>query len=458
MAIASFNPDITPTADPNDTLPPAQSSNYMGLTYDQNQTPIASLLPYVEGAAWGIDEYYRQILGRDNDVKPIDFALAGAYQAYERFLSMELRVQNDLQGNTNQETQFTKVTGTALVTGLIPNVHDYFTATVGHLRSALFRVAAVNRQTWRREAVHLIEYQMVDYVDRVQNEMDNLKRKTTGEYVYSRERVMEGLAPTLKTSDFNMLSELKAERQRMGEYYLGAFSWATTGTLNLPGQQGQRIYDSYLIDFVMATFGYLDFPRLYRLTQLPKSGDVYLEQPQFWTAILKRDRNAIKWGNQQMRMTATKGFEGTTYIKSFFSSRMDYVIYPMRPDTSVNSGEDLAPRPSFIVPIRQTANANGECVSDKDKTYVLDGVPIPAYHRVSLNGYYVLTEAFYKNDPANMSLIEILTRDYLESKPLNLEQLKLLVSLYPGMERMEQFYFGPLLMCFMRYVDMIATT
>lgn len=457
MGIASFNPDVKPSADPNDTLPQAQSSNYMGLTYDQNQTPLISLIAYAEGAAWGIDEYYRQVLGKNNDVKPIDFSLAAAFQSYERFLQMELRVQSDLQGNTNSETQFTQVTGTALVIGLIPNVHDYFTATVGHLRKSLFRVTNVDRQTWRREAVHLIEFQMVDYVDRVQNEMNDLQRKTTGEYVFSRERAMEGLTPILKTSDYSIITNLKEERRRMGETYLNAFSYATTGTLNLPGQTGQRIYDSFLVDFVMATFQYLEFPRLLHIKQLPKSGDVYLDEPQFWTAIVKRDRNAIKWGNKQMRMTSTKGFEGTTYIKSFFSARMDYVIYPSRPDVSVNSGEDIPPRPSFMVPIRQTTNANGECVPDKDKTYVLDGVPILAYHPVSLNGFYVLTQAFYNNDAPNMSILEILTRDYLESKPLNLEQLNFLISLYPGMERMEQFYYGPLLMCLIRYVDMIAS-
>lgn len=429
----------------------------MGLTYDNNTTPLISLLPYVEGAAWGIDEYYRQVLGKSNDLKPLDITLAGAYQSYERFLSMELRVQNDLQSSTTQDTQRTTVTGTAVVIGLIPNTNDYFTATTGHLRQSLFRVVSVNRQTWRRESVHVIEYMMVDYTDRLVNEMNNLRQKTTGEYVYSRERVMEGLSPVLKTSDFNMLSDLKGERQAMGDAYLNTFTYATTGTLNLPGQPGQRIYDKYLIDFVMATLSFMDFPTLYRLKQLPDSGDVYLTQPQFWTAILKRDRKAITYGHQKMRMTSTASFEPTTYIKSFFSARMDYVIYPERPDTSANSGEDVPPRSPFIVPIMPTGNSTGSCLSDKDKTYVLDGVPIVAYHRVPTSGYYVLTEAFYKNDGMNMSLIEVMTRDYLDSKPLNLEHLSFITSLYPRMERMEQFYFGPLLMCFMRYVDMIAT-
>lgn len=457
MAIAAFNPDLKPSSDPNDSLPVAQSKNYMGLTYDQNQTPLNSLIAYAEGSAWGIDEYYRQVLGKSNDVKPLDITLAGAYQSYERFLQMELRVQNDLQGNTTQDTHFTTVTGTALVIGLIPNVNDYFTAITGHLRKSLFRVVNVDRQTWRRESVHVIEYAMVDYVDRLQNEINDLNRKTTGEYVYSRERAMEGLAPTLKTADFNMLSNLKAERQALGELYLNTFTYASTGTLNLPGQPGQRIYDKFLIDFVMATMSFTEFPSLIKLKQLPTSGDVYLEQPQFWTAILKRDRKAITWGHKRMRMASTIGFEPTTYIKSFFSARMDYVIYPERPDISVNSGEDIPPRSPFIVPILPTSNAVGECVSLKDKTYELDGVPVPAYHRASVNGYYVLSSAFYNNEAANLSLLEIMTRDYLESKPLNLEHLSFLVSLYPQMERMEQFYYGPLLMCFMRYVDMIAS-
>lgn len=457
MAIASFNPDSKPSADPQDSLPKAQSSNYMGLTYDNNQTPLVSLMSYVSGAPWTIEEYFRQVLGASNDLKSLDTTLAAVYQSYERIINMEIRVQQQLSSQTDAVKQFTEVTGGAMVYGfIIPNVNDYFIATTSYQRKALFRVTSVDRLTWRRESVHGIEYSMVDYIDRLPNEIEDLRKKTTGEYVFSRDRLMEGLAPILKTQDYEIITSLKESRKRIGEYYLNAFTYSSTRTLNLPGQPGQRIYDSFIVDFVLSTFGYLEFPQVFKIKPLPKSGDAYLEEPQFWDAILKRDRNSIDFGNKQMRMASTNSFPGTTYIKSLFTARMDYIIYPYKPDVSMKSGEDMPPEPTVIVPTRETVNANGEMLTDEQMTYLLNGAPVLAYPRINTRDYYVLSKAFYLNEDANMTLLEIMVRDYLKSATLDLSQISFLIHLYPRMQRMEQFYFGPLLMCLLKYADQRA--
>lgn len=457
MSIASFDPTDQPHVNPKETLPKAQSDNYHSLTYDNNHTPLVSLLAYVSGAPWTVESYYRQVLGASNDLKPLDTSLSAVYQSYNQILNLEIRVQDELNGDTDQIKQFSSTTGGALVYGfVIPNVNDYFIATTSYNRKALFRVTDVDRLTWRRESVHGIKYLLVDYIDRLPEEVKDLKRKTTSTYVFSKDRLIENLSPMLKTEDYDAVCRLKESRKRIGDYYLNAFTFTSTRTLNLPGQPNERIYDSFLVDFVMSTFGFSEFPQTLKIKQLPKSGDTYLEQPQFWDAILKRDRTLIDFGNKYMQVARTISFPANTYIKSLFTARMDYIVYPWHPDTSTRSGEDLLPEPTVAIPIKQTVNANGVEVSVREKTVLLNGVPVMAYPKVAVNGPYVLTQSFYSEDDSQLTLLEILTRDYLKSATLDLKQLRFLVELYPRIERMEQFYFGPLLMTLLRYADQSA--
>ena len=453
MAIASFKPDAEVT--PTPVLPAAQPENYQGLTYDNSQVPVTSLLSYVEGAPWAIKAYFRQVLGEHNDLKEIDPNLSASFQSYSRINQLELRVQSDLEGQTDATKQFTTVEGSALVYGfVIPNVNDYFIAETSYRREALFRLTNVDRLTWRRESVHGIQYVMVDYIEHVSRQIKDLEHKTTSTYVFARDRLMEGLAPILRTEDYEMVNNLKAERTRIGKYYLNTFTVNSSRTLNVPGQPNVRIYDSFLVDFVLATFGFLEFPETYRIRQIPKDGDYYLEAPQFWSAILRRDINDISLGNQQMGITCVGNFQKNTHLATSLSARTDFFVYPYSPDTSMNSGEDRLPlMNSSAQGIKGTTGAHGAELTVDEKRYTILGKGVQAYAPISGKGYYVLSESFYKGDRSNMTLIEMMVSDYLESKTLDLKQLTFLVRLYPRMERMAQFYLGPLLMTLLRYAD-----
>ncbi len=455
MPIATVKPGVADTPEP--TLPHAQPSNYMGLTYDNSTTPVVSLLAYVDGAPWTVDAYYRQIVGQHNDLKEVDIGLSPEYQSYSKIDKLELRLQDQLKGNTNQDTQFTSVEGAALVYGFLqPNTNDYFIAEVSHLRKALFRVVSVDRLTWRRESVFGISFKMVDFVDRVPLVIDNLVAKTTSTYVFAKDRLLENLNPYLRTDTYAMVNDLKNERRKLGEYYLRTFSYTSTRTLNMPGQPGKRIYDSFLVDFCMSTFGFMEFPDMIKIKQLPTDGDQYLKQPQFWKAIELCDKSMISLGNQKMALARTDLFLRNSWIKTLYSARMDLIVYPKTPDISLVSGEDLLPKPTFQEGLLRTTAVNGVDLTNQEKLYRLDDRNILSYRYPNENDWYVLSESFYTGDRSNMTLIEIMTTDYLNRSTLDLSQLNHLLALYPRMERLAQYYFGPLLMCFARYMDQRA--
>lgn len=455
MALATRTP--TTSVNPKPTMPQAASDNYKGLVYDNNRTPLVSLLAYIDGAPWTVDTYFKQELAVHNDVKLLDTTLAPPFQPYEAIKRLELLIDTDLQSSIDTTNQTSRVTGSAYIYPFfVPNVNDYFIASAGYEQPALFRVTSVDRRTFRTESVHYIEFKMEDFLDRRQNECADLNRKTVREYVFSRERLMEGLAPTLKTETYAALGNLKEEYSILGNYYLDTFFDRGTKTLILPGQPTSRIYDPFLISFIMSTFSLFDFDQLLNVKELNKSGDQYLDQPQFWQGMLKRSRRPVDLGNQHMRFVRTGQFDNNTWIKSLAFARMDWIVYPSNPNETANSGFDGNQPLTVSSPgIKATTNSKGKVLTYQEKLYPLANTPILSYPMVFDDPGYVLSTNFYENND-KLTLLELMVRDYLASKTLNLEHIKHMLSLYPNMERMEQFYFGPILMTLVRYYQQRA--
>lgn len=457
MAIATRKPttDFVPTP----TLPIAYSENYKGLMYDNNHVPLVSLISYMDGSPWMVESYYRQSLGAHNDLKELDTTLSAEFQSYERIDRLELLIETDLQSSSNNIQQTTAADGSALIYPFfIPNVNDYFVAITGYRNRGLFRVKTVDRRTFRTDSVHSITFDMVGYLDDLPKEEADLKAKTVREYVFSRERLMEGLAPILKTEVFESIGNLRYEYERIGTYYLENFLDRGTKTLTWPGQTSNRIYDPFLVSFVMSTFSYNTFDKMLGVKELNKSGDEYLDEPQFWRCVLNRRYDDVKWGNMTMQFVRTGQFSPNSWIKSLAFARMDYIVYPNKPDVSTRVFENEEPLTTTIPTLTTTTNARGKILTTLEKSFALENKIIQSYPMILGDEYYVLSRNFYEGNDAELTLIEIMTRDYLRGATLNLKQIKHMVELYPKMERLEQFYYGPLLMTLIRYYDQRAYT
>lgn len=457
MAIAK----VKPTTDfaPVQTTPQFYADNYHGLVYDDKQTPLSSLIAFMEGSAWTLKHYFKQNTAQHNDLKMVDVGLDAQFQGYDRIDGLEIMVDNDLSNAANTVQQTMKVSGSAHVAPFfVPNVGDYFIVDAGFDAPALFILNEVERKTFKSASAHYINYQLVDYLDRIPLEVANLFEKTIRTYVFSKQRLMEGLGPILESQQYNNLLELQQEYVKLGDYYLQTFHDRGTKTLILPGQMQHRIYDHFLVDFVMRTYSFDLFPQLFDVKQLNKSGDKYLDQPNFWTAFLDRDMEALKWGNERMQFVMTGQFEANTWIKSLFHARMDMVVYPFEPDMSVNSYEAAEPLATFDGMLVKTTNAKGRTLTVSEKEYVFINKVIESYPMVNFDKYYVLSENFYEGKGDKMSLLELLVRDYMSSSALDEKGLRHMLKLYPRMERMEQFYYGPILMVLVRYFDQRAYT
>lgn len=442
MSIAHFKPNsqkpvvIDPT--------PAVADNYKGNIYDNNKVPLQGLIAYISGAPWTVD-YYRQQVSKHNDLKEIDPNLDPSYQAYEKISGLELRVETQLQSSTDPNTQQTSVRGSAYIYPfMVPNRNDYFVTDTSYGKKALFLIRMVERRTFQENSVHMVDYVLVRYMDQDDELYKDLVTKTVRNLIFSKDRLIEGLSPFLKTETYESITQLTDDYKDLVQRYFSTFLNLKCYSLVLPGQK-DLIYDPYLMDYLFKNIDTFDAPEIKRVKRYQTDEDVFMEQPQFWKMLYKRRYDLLDECNVKMGYANVGEFDRNSYIRGAYHGVMAKIVYPKNPDFSYQSGYASFAKTVYDLIPETTVNYKGGQFSSLDNQYVLTNNLIQIYPVVSFADTYVLTPDFYNNS-SSMSILEILVKDYLKGQTLNLPYLKLLLVNYPKLARMEQFYYGPILM------------
>lgn len=449
MPIASRKPTAEVPTQPE--LPKIQSSAHKSIVYDDRNLPLHSLIAYIEGAPWSVD-YYSQVVNQHNDLREVDSAQPGMYQQYHRVLSLEIRVSSALSTSYDADRAITTVSGSGLMYPfLIPNVSDYFITDTANNQKAIFRITQVDRKTFNLDSAHAIEYELVGYVSSNQEIVESLQSKTIRSYTFSKERLVEGLAPTLKTEEFEQITNLKVLYRELTQYYFKTFFDRRYFTLVIPGQM-YAFYDPYLVNYVLQIVDSFDAPEIRSIKQLPTDGDVYMRQSQFWELLMHRDYNGRRLCNQEMGFVHKHLFNQSPWLGGMLFSNIDYVVYPSLPDTSTKIGQAHDIKTQSLEDLIQTTGFKGTLENAIDNQYVTDSKTYDLKHEVLIDNKYVLSQSFY-DDLVNQSVLEILVKDYMKKQTIDLNMLYAVCNQYRSWNRLDQFYYGPILMTLIKQVD-----
>lgn len=442
MAIAHYKPTAPALAPSKPT--PAMPDNYKGNVFDNRNVPLTGLIAYVTGAPWSVT-YYRQLLSHDSDVKELDDTLDSTYQSYEKIIGLELRVESELTSSTTTDTQQTTVNGSALVVPFItPNKNDYFVTETSLGKKALFLIRKAERKTFQEQAVHSIEYILVQYLQDTDSLYISLTSKTARTLYFSKDRLIQGLSPLLKTETFEEIQSLETTYTKTAAYYFNTFFNMRCYTITLPGQL-DLIYDPFLTNALLSIVSVSDSPILRRMKRYPTDEDIYIAQPQIWDALLKRDAGILKYCNRFMGATRVNNFEYNGFIKDAFHGVVDRLVYPIVVDQTALSGPKPAVLLSTTEPLMPTTNYQGGQLGLDENIYPLLNTAVTVYPEIDFGQTYLFTPALYDNI-GDKSLLEIVVSDYIHRRTVDLKQLTHLVSLYSRINRMQQFYYGPVLL------------
>ena len=449
MPIAGHKPLTQVNTQPS--LPTIEPKNHKGIIYDDKNVPLHSLIAYISGAPMSVD-WYAQVVGEHNDLREIDTEQHGNQQQYQKTVGLELRVAGPLQSSYDPETSITKVQGSATVYPFMrPNVADYFITDTPDNQRAIFRVSQVDRKTFNRDSVYSIEYEMVGYVSNNPVMYQDFENKTIRTYHFSKERLVEGLNPTLRSEDYHRVANLKALYSDIVKHYYDTFFNKRYSTLVLPAQS-HAIYDSFLVNYLLKLNDTFDAYEIRSIKQIPTDGDTYLNQKQFWDLMLYKDYTGRRLCNDEMVLVSKLLFNRNGFVAGLAYSNIDYVVYPKTPDTSTQIPDRYGIKLEAMETVVDTTAYKGTVADVLDNQYVTPLKTLELIHGVLDDAKYVLSAAFY-NDTDNMSVLELLVKAYLQGKPIDLDMLYALCDQYRYWKRLDQYYYAPILMTLVKEAD-----
>ena len=453
MALATYKPTVLAREAPKDTSVVSEPRKHE--IYDHTETPLWSLDAFLSGSPWEVS-YFRQRLGKNDTTKKLDLNSSPAYQSYEKIERLEILVQSALSPSFKDKEQLMEVTGSATLYSFItPNVDDYFIATSNLARTGLFRITNVNRRTFERESVHVIEYSEEKEFVETDPVFQDLTRKVVVTHVFSKQRMVENRNPLLLKHSYDKVANLKFLYKTLVQNYFNSFFQMAGCTLLIPGQIG-RHYDPMLAEYVCKIVSVIDAPQIKRMHLLSNNNDESFNRDHLWSLMIKRGKENLPYLTRVMGKIQPTSFTSAFFASSGSFGNADFMIYPKTVDETTESLTGLdAPivRPPVVdvLGFRQTSTFGGGNLKIEDNVYTELTNAVPIYNPIHSLTSYVFPETFYDGQPS--SLIEIITLDYLSRSPMNLDMLLFLVSFYPKMERLEQFYYGPILMTLLKEAD-----
>jgi hypothetical protein len=364
-------------------------------------------------------------------------------------LYYNLKVQSPLIQNQDQESNRTSVTGSAIVQpNLIPNKGDMFAADVGDGREGVFRVTSTEKKSFLKDAVFVIEYILEYYSDDKVSYRDDLSSKIIKTLHFLQDFISHGQNALLTEEDNFAVEELNNKFTELVGFYFSNFYSKEYQTLILPGQT-ITVYDSYLANAVLSILSTRDAPEIRYIRKFNVSGDNYIKQPQFWDALINRDKSVLDNCNVLMGICSTKLFLNDPMLETLTFTGIGGLIYPLHPDTTLNTGLTPLPKLADNTTIQNVPSRQGNLESILYASAL--GTITPKLNKVDFTKSYVLSPAFY-NDGVGKSTLEIMVLNYLEKKANNPSELLGLVLTYKNWGGLEKFYYLPIVLILIRSI------
>lgn len=456
MSIAHYKPE-TPV-NPGERYAVVTDPNKHAV-YDNAQLGGAALEGVLSGSPWQVRAYYRQVLGVADTPKDLDINLAAAYQHYEKIERLELLVNSPLEPRYDSKTHITSLTGDATVYSFLkPNVSDYIVAETNVGRLGLIKVTTVERKRHEKDSVWSISYEQIEELTEDHPKLLNLEEKSKHVSVFSKERLLNNQNPILLKSRYVEVQSLRHDLKQMANYYWRTFFRQERGTLFLPGQD-RYIYDPFLVQFVVKVIDSMLVPDVRYLTLLSENNDPAYEIDTIWKNLERRGLEGLNYITPKMMLVTPAFFDHIALARSAFFANTDWVVYPEEFDKSAHSlnerhwGVHNSPGHRYLSWIRSeannfdfnpTSNALGLHVDHMEYTMSIRGDEFPAYSDVLAGINYIFPPSFYEKVPS--SVLECVLLDYLDRRPIDVAQLKFLIEVFPKIGRMEQFYYGPMVL------------
>lgn len=454
---------MPPILMPEKKIPPKQQPfiserPYQGMEVQTERTPVSRLLVYVEGKPWPVT-YYRQLLTEDEESSSSQTTRDPLYQQYQRISNFELKVNEPLTSEFDEESSEHKTVGASTIyPSIIPIKGDMFTADIGDGRAGLFTLESVEMMNIFKDATYKVRYKIVDFLNA--SLVKGLEDKVIKRTHFVKDHVLTGQDPLVVDDEYNQIMLLRGGIEKLKRLYYSTNFVHEVTTFLVPKQEVPT-YDPFMMDVMELVFPVEDRLSSERLTKYNCGGDTGFKVKTIWDCILNRDATLVKSIAKEFDCILTRSIEDRPTLGSIRFSPIPRVMFPKgRPLRAGYMEGPSAEIPHY--PLDSPYNIDEqEQINLKYlvRRNILNGLGpvdpvdmyIPPVHPVGLDQFYMLSEYFYNRAEFGQSKLELQTWALLDGKKLDKEVLVDLLQDAPNWGALEQFYYIPLLIILIQY-------
>ena len=445
MPIMSRKPNTTVPHRPNDkpipTAPVIKDDHIKDVYVDSTYKPASSLLTYVSGSPWTIDSYYSQVVDENSMIQGQSINKAGAYQQYNKILNMVINVQSPFSPTQDVSTKEFTQTGSALIyPHFIPLEGDMFVADNDDGQFGIYQVINSERKSLLNDSVHLIEYQLISIGNK--ERILDLDNKVINEFVFVKEFLQTNRNPLITKKEFDYGKEIYSQFRFLINYYLDMFLNSELYTILVPDNK-ESTYDPIISNIFKSCVSVTDNSKLLGVRLLNHNDILSFYSHNVMTALFNRESRYISVGWKRVGLTSVATFNNRPQLITLHYSGVNYLVYPTDIDHYEKVGLLYAEKSIEHTYSRDIELLdNHPLVCNKIDNYSVT----PSIYAITVDDYYIFSEAFYKRIPGKMSKIETLVYDYIDKKEIDFSVLHNLIIDCTQWPLLEKFYYIPILM------------
>lgn len=437
------NPNLVnfgPTAPPPDrVVQPITPTQTKPTVVDTSKRPVGTLNGFVDGIPARVN-WYSQVNDGQQGTYGYDKGKSGTVQQFVKINNLEIRLDGDITPTQNPQDKTFIISGNAHVTtGVVPNNGDCFAYEAGNGRYGIYQVNDTVRTTALNAAVYRISFTQIFFT--TDSRYQDLEKKVVEQLYFIREYAQFGRDPVVTTAVYHDLMELHKLQAQMAQDYIQTFTSREFGFLAVPFQAATT-YDPFVSEAFRALIDPSRHPQIERVRFYKFSQDGGYNQPTLWDVVLQRRPDLLVDCRSRSEVTQFTNYPAQPTMLSLRYCGADKLVLPQSESDGgfqrADYTEDWQPTPGPV--------PKGPLEAFLPPAIKGPAAELPMLHPVCKDGYYVLSGAFYRNDPKGFSLLEKLVWDYLERDSLRSDLVRHLASNYRTWEPTQRFYYIPLVL------------
>lgn len=298
-------------------------------------------------------------------------------------------------------------------------------------------------------------------------DIDNLTWKSKETLYFDMDSLASGCGPFITGEAFYDRKELSRVYNEIVRRYITDFFSPQFRTMVVPDQL-ETVYDHFATKAFIMMIGPSVDVRMRECRELNVQSEPVMKQPTVWDSLIRMDPSRSYDSTERAHLVPTRISRWRPELQAIGFTGIMRFVFPIDAPTDVDSQYDLEDRYRPMgTPFREgrprRPEPNGYTTQlERDAVWfrriapeLEDSVEAwtipPDIHPIVRDTHYVFTEPFYRCDTKLQSKLEILVKQTINREPLNMEQLKSVISHCFDWDNLERYYYHIVLLAVIAY-------